>query len=175
MRRQSHLGVYALIRAKGHTALILKSRGPYAGSWDLPGGKIEFGEAPIQALAREVREEVDLRILTATPLDILSIRASFESETGAATDLHHIGIVFACEVSAPDELRHTGDGQDVSESRWFPPSEVQELNLTPLAHAVLKQDEQGGGAFSGNCHVSSLHTSRLIRNVTNDAAGRETP
>jgi len=162
MQQKSHLGVYALIRAKGHTALILKSRGPYTGSWDLPGGKIEFGEAPIQALAREVQEELGLRILTATPLDILSIRASFESETGRATDLHHIGIVFACEVSAPDELRHTGDGQDVSESRWFPPSEVRGLNLTPLAHAVLKPTEQGDGFVAGRCHVSSLHTSRAL-------------
>jgi len=30
--------------------------------WDLPGGKIEYGETPHQALIREVKEEVDIQI-----------------------------------------------------------------------------------------------------------------
>ncbi len=141
MKRVTHLGVYALIKSKGSIALILKSRGPYTGSWDLPGGKIEFGESPIQALAREVEEEVGLKLQAATLIDSLSINVSFENETGEFIDLHHIGIIFACEVSAPEELRHTGDDEDASEARWFPLPAVQYLNLTPFAHTLLKRDE----------------------------------
>jgi hypothetical protein len=38
-------------------------------------------------------------------------------------------------------LRHTGDGEDVSEARWFSLPEVQNLNLTPFAHKLFKQAE----------------------------------
>lgn len=137
MKRESHLGVYALVSAKGSTALVLKSRGPYTGSWDLPGGKIEFGESPIQALAREIDEETGLQILTASPLANLSTCVSFENDNGEAVELHHIGIIFTCEATAPEALRHSGDDHDASEARWFPASEIQDLDLTPFARMIL--------------------------------------
>jgi 8-oxo-dGTP diphosphatase len=162
MNRISHLGVYALINVQNQVALILKSRGPYTGSWDLPGGKIEFGESPLQALSREVQEEVGLRVLTATPLDIPSIWVVFNNESGEATELHHLGIIFTCEVSAPEKLRGTGDDQDVSESRWFSLAEARDLKLTPLAHTVLKPGEPYVLAHAERCQISSLPADRAI-------------
>ena len=58
--KHTHLGVYAIIRQNRKFLLIKKARGPYTGMFDLPGGKIEFGETPEQTLVREVAEETGL-------------------------------------------------------------------------------------------------------------------
>ena len=56
-------------RADG--AVLLIRRSPRSrtdpGRWDLPGGKMDFGERLADALAREVREETGLRVGNARP------------------------------------------------------------------------------------------------------------
>jgi 8-oxo-dGTP diphosphatase len=49
---------------------LLAQRPPgkaYAGYWEFPGGKVEPGETLLAALKREIREELDIEVLAATP------------------------------------------------------------------------------------------------------------
>lgn len=46
------------------------SNDSFSGLWEFPGGKIEQGELPFDALVRELKEELALNILNAEPFDV---------------------------------------------------------------------------------------------------------
>ena len=54
--------VAAVIRNGNQIFATQRGYGPYKDGWEFPGGKIEPGETPEQALAREIREELDTEI-----------------------------------------------------------------------------------------------------------------
>ncbi len=57
-----------LLRTDGCFLLAQRpSRTVYAGYWEFPGGKIEPDESPADALARELREELDIEVTRAYP------------------------------------------------------------------------------------------------------------
>src|SRR5690606_25713205 len=57
-----------ILRPDG-TMLLAQRPGdkPWSGWWELPGGKIEPGETTLQALARELKEELNITVTNATP------------------------------------------------------------------------------------------------------------
>lgn len=54
--------VAAVIRDGNRIFATQKGYGNYKGWWEFPGGKIEDGETPQQALKREIEEELDTEI-----------------------------------------------------------------------------------------------------------------
>lgn len=58
-----------LVNPQGQVLMAQRPAGKIAaGYWEFPGGKIEAGEAPLAALARELEEELGIRLDDAEPL-----------------------------------------------------------------------------------------------------------
>ena len=118
--------VAALVR--GDRVLLARRAGPpWAGTWDLPGGFVEQGESAEQALCRELREELGIRVGRARYL------GSYPDEYGPGGQ----PVLTLVYRAAPGRGR-IGARDDVAEVRWFaldaPPREI----AFPSVRAALR-------------------------------------
>ena len=61
----------AVIVQDGKVFATQRGYGEFKGGWEFPGGKIEPGETPQQALTREIKEELEVNIKVGELIDIV--------------------------------------------------------------------------------------------------------
>ncbi len=61
----------AIIKTQNQIFATQRGYGPFKDGWEFPGGKIEEGETPEQALIREIKEELDTEIEIGELVDIV--------------------------------------------------------------------------------------------------------
>jgi 8-oxo-dGTP diphosphatase len=133
---RTRLGSYAVaVDAEGRMLLCrLSADEVEAGAWTLPGGGVEYGEHPDDAVVRELEEESGLigRID-----DLLGIFSQVYPRSRAArgADLHFIGFLYRVTPTG-GELRDEIDGS-TDTCRWFAPDELRDLRIVGVArHAI---------------------------------------
>lgn len=132
--------VAVIARVVWQDAVLLIRRGvdPMKGMWALPGGYMDAGEMPTQALARELREEVGLAVECAELLEIFPM-------VGAGGMTQGIVLAFAAraEGAQPPRLQCA---DDASEAGWFTRGELpRELafDSTKMLLARWRADVRG--------------------------------
>ena len=93
------------------------SSGALPGMWEFPGGKIEIGESPREALEREIVEELECRVRVGEQV----ASTSHEYEFGIVTLT-----TFYCDLVEGEPKLSEHD-----EVTWLPPSELHQLEWAP--------------------------------------------
>lgn len=97
--------------------------GEYRGQWEFPGGKIEPGESPQQALCREIREELDTdiavgQLITTVEYDYPAFHLSMDC--------------FTAQVVQGELVL-----KEAQEGRWLTRDRLSSMNWLPADRALI--------------------------------------
>ena len=106
---------------------ILITRRPddkrHPGLWEFPGGKVDPGESPEEALCREIREELDAEVQVLKIFEVVFHRY----EWGPV-----LVLAYSCRLLT-SAIRNLG----VTEHRWLYPSELPEFSILPADQPII--------------------------------------
>ena len=111
--------VMKAINENGEPIIFATQRGygDYKGWWEFPGGKIEPGETPQEALKREIMEELDTEILVGKLIDTVE----YDYPT------FHLSMeCFWCEIIKGNLILNEHE-----DSRWLKKSEFDDVEWMP--------------------------------------------
>ena len=123
--------VKALILHQGRF-LMLKQELGNRFEWDFPGGRMEFGETPEEALRREVKEETGLDVTVSKSIGCYWF---FRVKDGDQV----ICIVYSCDATLTEiDLTKNVTAEASSDFCWVTKEEVLDVEF-PVSHESLKQ------------------------------------
>jgi 8-oxo-dGTP diphosphatase len=101
-----------------------KTEDPFPEHWELPGGKLEFGEIPEIGLKREVKEEVGIEVKIKNPYSVFSY---------IHNEKHYVDIqFFCCALSNTIKLSH-----EHTEYLWAKENDLNNLKITEEMRSVI--------------------------------------
>jgi 8-oxo-dGTP diphosphatase len=157
----TYLGAYALCLDTSSRLLLcrLNTGSIETGCWTLPGGGVQWGESPEDAVVRELQEETGLK-----PSEVRLVGHVF-SEVYSATEarpgdpVHHVGLLYRVRELAGilrPEIAGTTDS-----CAWFTKEEAENLPLVSLARFAFcivwsKNDAKPSTGRSAPCGDQAL-------------------
>ena len=115
--------VAAVIRDGRCVFATQRGYGPWKDWWEFPGGKIEAGESPQDALVREIREELD------TGIEVGEKLADIEYDY---PDFHLSMACFSCRILSGEPVL-----KEHESARWLLPEELDTVRWLPADRGII--------------------------------------
>lgn len=131
--------VAAIIRKEDSVFATQRGYGPWKDWWEFPGGKIEAGETPQEALVREIREELSAEIVVG-PL-LKTVEWDYP-------EFHLTMHCYLCTLEG--ESLHLNEHEA---ARWLHTSELRSVRWLPADEGVVEMLE----GFDDTCHYCGIH------------------
>ena len=122
--------VAAIIKQEGKILGTQRGYGDFAGGWEFPGGKIEQGETPEEAIIREIHEELEARIM----VDSLVTVVDYDYDT-----FHLHMHCFLCHVASGQLELH-----EHMAARWLDVGNVDSVEWLPADEEVIQAIKDQG-------------------------------
>jgi len=130
------VGVIFKTDEAGNIAYFLTKRLKSAhqgGKWEFPGGKVEKNETAPQALARELKEEVAIDVLSSQSL--IEIKHTYQGKVGAEQEEKSVCLdVFLVNHFTGIPSAQEGQGQG-----WFSLAELEQLDFPAANKEIIKK------------------------------------
>lgn len=132
---RQRIAAYALVETdRGLLLTELSDKTWRPGEWTLPGGGVDPGESPLEAVHREVWEETDQQL---TEVEFLGVRTSHwigRAPEGRIEDFHAVRLYYRAQCPNPtDPIVHDIHGSTAS-AAWVTRTR---LEATPLASSLV--------------------------------------
>jgi 8-oxo-dGTP diphosphatase len=128
------VGAYALVPDAGR---LLLTRYAGSGRWSLPGGGIDHGEQPIDAVYREVREETGLTLADVRLAAVDSVHFTGHAPDGTLEDFHAVRIVYRGIVPTDAEPAVLEVDGSSDAAAWIPLAELDRYRVTGFVGVAL--------------------------------------
>lgn len=129
----------AVFNEAGEVLLVKRGRPPGAGTWGIPGGRLELGERLAEGARREVREECGVEI------EVGAIISAFESIThdGAGrVEYHYVVVDYWAEYVSGEAAAQ----DDAAAVAWVGPADLDKYPMPADTRAVILQGRGMRGA-----------------------------
>jgi 8-oxo-dGTP diphosphatase len=116
-RPELRVAAYAVCVEDGNL-LVARFIGHGQRQWTLPGGGIDHGEDPYDAVIREVAEETGYTVHVEHLLGIHSARRRYQRGWGAFADHHAVRVFYTVRITGGDLRHEVGGSTDTA--AWIP-------------------------------------------------------